>query len=269
MQKFILFACCFGLIFLSFSADNGSFSAKDIEKNFIAVHENLKIEKYEITNGQFKRFLLDLKARGQNELFERHYWDTAQWEGIGEPMKKFYHSHAGFEDYPAATVRYESALAYCEWLTEKYNSDPKRKLKNVRFRLPTEAEWTLAANGGDGSRIYPFGNTLRNKKGEYLANYDRIEDRLISYDASTKSYRIMKQPEERKTYYSTSHSFERSPEGFYNMSGNVAEMVMEKGIAKGGSFKDPGYDIRIASVEPYQQASIEIGFRVAMEIIEH
>jgi hypothetical protein len=35
--------------------------------------------------------------------------------------------------------------------------------------------------------------------------------------------------------------------GMYNMCGNVAEMIEEKGIAKGGSFIDPAYKVRIAS----------------------
>ena len=50
--------------------------------------------------------------------------------------------------------------------------------------------------------------------------------------------------------------------GLYNMSGNVAEMVYERGIAYGGSFLDTGYDIRIDSEKPYDAPSPLIGFRV-------
>ena len=45
-------------------------------------------------------------------------------------------------------------------------------------------------------------------------------------------------------------------------SGNVAEMVAERGIAYGGSFLAPGYDIRIDSEKPYDAPSPLIGFRV-------
>lgn len=46
------------------------------------------------------------------------------------------------------------------------------------------------------------------------------------------------------------------------MSGNVAEMVEEKGIALGGSYADPSYDVRIQSEQQYTAPSQKIGFRV-------
>ena len=50
--------------------------------------------------------------------------------------------------------------------------------------------------------------------------------------------------------------------GLYNVCGNVAEMVAERGIAYGGSYLDPGYDIRIDSEKRYDGPSPLIGFRV-------
>jgi hypothetical protein len=46
------------------------------------------------------------------------------------------------------------------------------------------------------------------------------------------------------------------------MCGNVAEMVAERGVAFGGSFLDPGYDIRIDSETSYNAPSPKVGFRV-------
>jgi hypothetical protein len=46
------------------------------------------------------------------------------------------------------------------------------------------------------------------------------------------------------------------------MCGNVAEMVYERGVAYGGSYLDPGYDIRIDSEKPYDGPSPLVGFRV-------
>jgi len=50
---------------------------------------------------------------------------------------------------PAIGMSYWASLAYCFWLwlTTPY-----------RFRLPTEAEWNFAANGGDNRR-YPWGDS--------------------------------------------------------------------------------------------------------------
>ena len=66
----------------------------------------------------------------------------------------------------------------------------------------------------------------------------------------------------------TINSFNPSSLGLYNMCGNVAEMIEEKGVAKGGSFNDDAYKVRIASEKLYTKPQADIGFRVAMKIIE-
>lgn len=50
--------------------------------------------------------------------------------------------------HPVVYVSSLEAIKFCEWLSSR-----ERK----KYRLPTEAEWELAARGGDG-RKYPWGN---------------------------------------------------------------------------------------------------------------
>jgi len=56
--------------------------------------------------------------------------------------------------------------------------------------------------------------------------------------------------------------------GLYNMSGNVAEMIQEKGIACGGGWRSCGYDVQITSTEKYDHSDVDLGFRYFIEIVE-
>ena len=57
--------------------------------------------------------------------------------------------------------------------------------------------------------------------------------------------------------------------GLYNMSGNVAEMVEEKGIAKGGSWKDGPESLKIEAEHEYDgNAETYVGFRYFAEVLE-
>lgn len=54
----------------------------------------------------------------------------------------------GCENRPINTVNWDGAVAFCEWLSRK---------SGKKCRLPTEAEWELAAGGTD-KREHPWGN---------------------------------------------------------------------------------------------------------------
>ncbi|MGA9348793.1 MAG: formylglycine-generating enzyme family protein [Anaerolineae bacterium] len=86
-----------------------------------------EIDKFEVTNQEFERF-----------VWEAGYVTDA--EKTGDTSWRFYAKDK--PNHPVVKVSWNDARAYCEWAGK---------------RLPTEAEWEKAARGTD-ARIYPWGN---------------------------------------------------------------------------------------------------------------
>lgn len=101
------------------------------------------IDKYEVTNAQFVRFLN--KHAGANRGLIYNFCD------LGNPFCRIEYDtetkqctvKKGYEQHPVCAVSWQGALAY---------------VRSVQRRLPTEAEWEKAARGTDARR-YPWGNT--------------------------------------------------------------------------------------------------------------
>jgi formylglycine-generating enzyme required for sulfatase activity len=66
---------------------------------------------------------------------------------------------AGHGSHPVVLVRYDDAVAYCDWLSGELTRS---------VRLPTEAEWEKAARGGTEGLRYPWGNAIDASRANYL-----------------------------------------------------------------------------------------------------
>jgi formylglycine-generating enzyme required for sulfatase activity len=263
---------------------------------------------YEVSNYQYREYILDLKSKNDTALSE-FLPDTLVWRdklAYNEPYVDYYYRHPAYNDYPVVGLTHKQCIGYCDWLTEKYNSDAKRKFKKVKFRLPTKYEWYSAAVyrklENEKSKnvksisyyddnLFPWdGPFLRNKEGKYQANFTVIDetsihrefDTLISKDGSKSIQK--RYIGEAGVYMGVAgnlgdaadvtapvKSYWPNDLGIYNMAGNVEEFVAEYGITKGGSWRDPGYYLRNTVIETYQaknEASSSRGFRFVMEVIE-
>ena len=210
----------------------------------------------EVTNASYNLFLDDLKAQGRMADYEKAKIDTAR-----AILVTHYGTHPAFPPlppYPVSCISHDGAMLFCRWLTEKMCGD------EWEYTLPTTDQWKHAAHGGLIYNTYPIGGPyLTSGNGEPLYNFLRIGEEsitmqdgkyvvVINYDPF---HHIDNLPDPAKSRHPNNY-------GLYNMSGNVAEMVAERGIAYGGSYLDPGYDIRIDSEKRYDGPSPLVGFRV-------
>lgn len=135
---------------------------------------NFSIAETEVTNAQYAEFI---KAT--------NYRSPAGWNKDKFPKDT--------ENFPVTNVSYKDAEAFCQWLQKK---------SGLSVRLPTEAEWELAARGNENNR-YPWGNDWNPKNAASKESGGKI--------SSVKSF-----------------SLNRSPFGAYDMVGNVWEWTQEK-----------------------------------------
>ncbi len=228
--------------------------------------KNYWISNFEVTNAQYKKFLLFLKESNRADDYNIAKIDSTLWRieySYCEPLVEYYHAHPAYKDYPVVNISYKAAKLYCQWLTNQDES------QLYVYSLPTKAQWIYAASGGHKYLIYPWGGPhLIDDKGEPLCNYLRIGDIGIRRDSIgelvVNSIRGIVSTYGITEAYSANIVNAYPPNDFklYNMSGNVSEMIDQDGVALGGGWNSPGYDVRIKSVEKYSGPSPSIGFRV-------
>lgn len=202
----------------------------------------------EVSNLHYKEFLFALKSSGQTTLYNELKPDSSLWSAIDANGNDFYaRTYSNMNEYPVVNISKKAAEAYCQWLSDFWNKQQSEFL--VEFRLPTEAEWEYAASSGNNLSTHPYpwtGIYCRNAKGLYLAQH--------------KAFGLTYGPKQTGSFFCNDY-------GLYNMSGNVAEMVADKNITKGGSWNSNEQEIKIQ-----QQGKLEVspcvGFRPVMTFLK-
>ena len=124
--------------------------------------EDFDLGKFEVTVGEFRQFTqaTDYKTEAEKNLNKGcHGVKDSKWQWVAGRNWK----NTGFsqgDQHPVVCVSWNDATAYTQWLTKQ----TKRS-----YRLPTEAEWEIAARAGTKTLRY-WGDDNDNKKACDYAN---------------------------------------------------------------------------------------------------
>jgi formylglycine-generating enzyme required for sulfatase activity len=207
----------------------------------------------EVTTKQYFVFLDELKAKNEVGIYNIAY------------PKNIINGVVLLGDRPITNISYEGAMAYCKWLENKlkkneiskdnlYLFDEKSNFKGS-ITLPSKVEWAYAAKGGVDSKYYwsNFGNV----KQKDICNYRELKPEEILYKDGFVEYKLNDDLHKINKVM----SLKPNDYGLFDMSGNVSEMTIEKGIAMGGSFLDGLPDCSTESFQEFSKPSKTIGFR--------
>lgn len=186
----------------------------------IGVH-SFYIDKYEVTNEQYRRFMA--QEKDEKHLPGRPGIEVL-WSAYSATPNKRKHKlwddkKRNHDRQPVTCVSGEDAQAYARWAWKT---------------IPTRSQWQRAAVG-DGNRLFPWGSDFdasacRSLAGRILNPKTPPPEGKLQ--TALEAYRIVKRLR-NSTVPSKVGSFpkDRSPFGCYDMAGNVSEWV-KSGWAK-------------------------------------
>lgn len=185
------------------------------------------IGRFEVTNAQFAAFIAATGYDGSDHPSSKPTESFLAHFRAGRPP-------AGEDRHPACNLNLHHARAYCRWLSERTGR---------RVRLPTDAEWELAATGGTG-RCYPWGDAWDPRR----CNWGSPDD---GFPASAPV---------------GSFAAGATPEGVHDLAGNIWEWTAD-GHLRGGPWCMGEATVRCAVVarEDVDRADDKFGLRIVVE----
>lgn len=231
----------------------GYHELSEFPKNFVKISERLYACKFETSNGDYVKFLNNVKYRMNPAVYQSLLPDTVRWRDKGfnlEPYVKYYLHHPAYASFPLVNINYEQANFYCTWLTQRYMNNPNRPFKKVVFKLPSRKEWQLAA--GFNGNSYPWGNRLDSLPKGVEINYNHQDFQHFTQEVNYKKAR-------------------QTGTGMYHILGNVSEMISSKGECMGGNFRSAPDWLNLDAPNEFYPAYLPcplVGFRIFMVVVE-
>ena len=247
----------------------------------------LAIDEVECPNREWQHFMEYVARDSGRAVAARYLPQTAQL-----PLPTYF-TDPFYAYYPVVGVSRAQVEGYCRWrsavvtaaLAARHGFDPTHPNYLVmRYRLPTEAEWEYAA-GGSVRPSEPYGVPVAQNR--FRINPDAADYLRIRARAPQAATQIRQDilsfnkeaPEitpfncQRPVPYflalpTPGYVFDlpQNYYGLYHMAGNVAELVQEPSLTKGGSYRDSLAACAIKARGRYAGPAPGIGFRCVCEI---
>ncbi len=195
----------------------------------------------------------------------------------------------GGGDHPAVLLSWETAVAYCNWLSDRDGLPRAYVVRDgsfalaepvtIGYRLPTEAEWAWVAryNAGGEERRYPWGNRMPPPPGS--GNFaDRSAQGIVA--------NVLSNYDDGYPVTAPVGHFRPSPLGFLDLGGNAAEWMHDRytvyassaglqidptgpdsgqyHVIRGSSWRHAGIsELRFAYRDFGDDGRLDVGFRIA------
>ncbi len=231
-------------------------TTSDLPPGTVQISNELYFDATEISNFSWKEYVYwqaKIYGKTSNE-YKEALPDTTVWGELNKAYTTHYYSHPAYNNYPVIGISYEQALAFCKWRTERVKQ--LYKINNeigsdFEYRLPTQAEWENIAKAG-------YSSINAKKDGDkHKFNLKKSKADLEGVASKLNDNADVTAPTE--AYWPNNY-------GVYNIIGNVAEMVQEKGIAKGGSWKHTAEEASLENKLTYNKPASWLGFRCVCEV---
>ena len=229
------------------------------------------IDEVEITNLDWRLFVADAFPAGESVA-------GILPDSSALPVKDYYTSPF-YAYYPVVGISYDQAKLFCQWRTKAWAEVPKTGMTGLtwEYRLPTEAEWEEAAQVRSSQ---PYGTACTElpvrvaggaaaylqKRANSSTPVAQIKQDIAAYNKQhpVRSWINYAQAEPYFLRLATPGYVYQGPAndfGLFQMLGNVAEMVEERGVTKGGSYRDGVESCRIKARGHFDRPSPTVGFR--------
>lgn len=271
---------------------NGEYSIKKYPLGTVQIDHNLFVDQHEILNIDYNEFMYwTERVYGNNSKFYKEIIpDTTVWndQEFIPDLDKNYLRHPLYSQYPVVGINLNQANIYTNWRNDRIaelmlyslniislDTFPKpenhftieRYLNNEFhltlkyedvllpiYKIPSIAEWEFLAKGNSNfvygtDSLSRWNKKIIKKEGSLFCTKEYIE--------SEKN----KSENEFRNLTSFKYKFSENNYSLHGTIGNVAELVSEKGISKGGSWKHSINEIRIENDNIFEKSNCWTGFR--------